>query len=280
MINLPETESAFSQLTSNMAHGDGMHTLYRPAVGSSSRIIGEEEFNPLKHNPLHVNPLSFGGIVTGKNHVQVVNPNKPVATNLVIHRCVDALEDSQVAAAKAILMDGMATTMEQVALDAGMGNVVTRYVVGHPLDYDWDDIRNEIVPAETEEDTAEEIRTISSEGLTFIFSTFDDLRFDEKDFLQGAVAVKINHARDLYVTPGQGVIPAGEIREVDTDDPEELEVVNEILAGYHASIENSLNAAGLLVARVIFDGSGEYGIDIDKTDTELSTKIIELAQAN
>jgi hypothetical protein len=244
-------------------------------------IIGEVPFNPAKHLPSSINPLSLMEQVTGVQHVRQVIPRNPLDVNIVVHND-PAQRDDPEWMTKAKLQ--LASTFRDVFTEVlPVSDRVHTYIIGDRV--------SELTEPETEyldntqdpDVTAQAVAEICQDGLAVVLSTFRNLPLDQvkNANYDSAVAVKTNHLFEVELQPGVGKWKTGDEKNpvVNTGKPKELAIWNDILLQRDATLKARLGEAGLAVAQVIFDPRRRpYGFDLAKTDHSVAEALRSIAQ--
>lgn len=274
-MNLPQTKSALTELAANSRFGAGIHIEPQPRVGYDGVVIGEVPYDPARHSPLDINPLSLMAEATGEQHVQLVLPNRPLDMNIVVDYGYGE-DHPKIAAMKRNLAHRLETAA-QSALPS-ITDKVYSYAIGEP---DEIDMGIHYFEASSDHERATFVAGLCLEGLTFVLSDFRHLPLAElsQADLSGGVAVKVNHPSERALPANVGVIALGGGKEVNTSNTKQLNNWNRELAERHEQIVRGLNTAGMSVAGAVYTPSLNEGFSVASVDEQLAQAVTAYAKS-
>lgn len=272
---LPNTTDALSTLLTNQRWSQGANQASHIEVGSMGIVLGDVEYDPTKHSPSDINPLSLMAEATGIEHVQQNMPEKPLNIGVIVDvASID--DDPRIRARK---MDA-ARQLTGLLADAmpSITDHIHSYVVGSGSYAEAAIGESQMMGIEaSDEQRALQVAQFCLDGLTFVISDFRRLplanagqRFSE------AVAIKLNHPLERRIPGGIGVIGLGNGYEVDTNSDKQLAIVNNKLEAKHQATVEALEHRGLEVASVLIDPFAVDGIDHKSSDNAVASAINRL----
>lgn len=282
MSLLIETEHALTNYAGDniVAYGSHLSDDIRVSPG---RVIGEEEYRVLEHNPADIVPFSYMSMVTGKHFVNVTFPSTPLEMQFVRYHHQDS-SDPAIKDAKQRLTHSL--IKELIEARPGFTDTASFYDVGTVVE-DVETLQDgEIIKTKNEKEASDIIERICSAGLTFVLSDFEGFTLEEGKFVN-AVGVKINHPAEKRIAltrpeekdrkRGRFEIRTGKLRAL--GNYEEVDHFNEhILKAHHDKLESRMRLAGFVVARAVFRQDELYPFNVDEADLSIAEAIRELVE--
>lgn len=265
MSVLHETEAAFAELAATKQHEFGVRHGLQARVGHRGIDVGEQSFDPARHNLTDINPLSLMGMVTDQPHVRVVLPDLPMEISIVTHN--ETGKDPQ----------GLAETKQLLgqelrhAIESSVPRIGDRIFSYHIGETDKKRKFSGIEFIEVSDDPMVNVKTVEDichDGLTFVISSFArNLPLGINSSFENTIGIKANNPLELQL-PSDGNVRLGGSREVSTH--AERAEMNAKLDKYHSGIEHRLQSAGILLAKVVFDGNHPSGMSFDPRKADIS----------
>lgn len=275
MAHLSATETALAEWSANVLPEYGTHTGPETGVAVPGLMIGEIEYDPIKHLPTSINPFSMLEAATGVLQVQEVLPDHPLRVGIV-YDASDPAEDPRITCAKTRLKEELRESISQSI--PGYSDHLSQFAIvsdaaGRPYDG--------VTYIQADRDpsvTARSVAAVCLRGLTFIISDFSRLKFGATgaETPVAAVAIKVNHPFDLALPAGVGTLSMGGVEEVNTNKRRELAQKNSELRASQARIAQELGANGLTLAQVIYQPRLVSGIDFIATDDAIAQAVTQL----
>lgn len=273
---LQETEAAVSDLAANRQRLGGAHFGQEIEQAVPGLVIGEAPYDPARHLPSDINPLSIMELVADRPHVKQVIPHNPLEVNIVVHN--DRAQQSDpvwMTQAKLGLAQGYRDMFEEVLPS---NDRVQCYVIGEPGTGVFD--RDTELVKETDDPlaTAKAVAEICRDGLSIVISTFKNLPLEQVSGARydSTVGVKANHLFEVDLQPGVGKWATGDpdMPAVNTHKPKELEAWNKVLQDRHRQTVERLEQAGMAVAQIIFDPRHRpYGFNVVEADQSMAAAL-------
>jgi hypothetical protein len=276
MAELLQTAQAIRELRSAQGRAFGMHYNEDVSIGTTGMIVGEMPFDPNRHDPSSINPMSFNEMVMGVPHVQMEIPRRPIEYNVVLHRDPEErdLPDylQPVREYKDNLASGVALAVHEAKQRSDKVNI---YVVGDtdllPSDH-WD---TEVIEGtEAGVDAARAVEEICMRGLTFVISDFNRLPLENKSAaLTKSIAIKANHAIELALPANRGYLAVEGANGVKTWKSKDLARANTGLDEHHAGIRGHLGTIGMEVVQIACDNELDAQQNIVQADAQIANSV-------
>lgn len=266
MSVLRETEAAFAELAATKQHEFGVRHGLQARVGHRGIDIGEQLFDPARHNPTDINTLSLMGMVTDQPHVKVVLPDLPMEVSIVTHNQTGK-DSPEMALSKQRLGQALRHSLESAV--PRIGDRIYSYHIGDTSDAGVNNSSEFIEADENPSKNIKKVEDICFNGLTFVISTFGrglplgiyGTRYEN------IIGIKANTALELRL-PNDVNVRLGGSREAST--PAERAEMNARLDQHHQGIENRLLLAGIKLAKVVFDGNHPSGLQFEPREADVS----------
>ncbi len=273
MSYLPRTEEAFAEVMSNRTMGVGDHMAPTLMTGVPGLQLGYRAFNPDRDPVDAIDHLAPMAAVLDEYQVKVVSPVKPLHINVVTDY-TSTVQHQAFADAKRRLGEDIGEAISEAL--PGISDVVEAYAIGNAIPRDLD-LEVKKIHTDSPEATADAIKQVVFDGLTFVISSFGKLRFSRDQVQDSLVAVKLNHPLERRIPEGlrRPIVVAG-LTEIDPRNKRKLRAFNAGLQQRHEEIVASLEAAGAGVASVVASRD-RHGYDADIADTEIAEAIRQLA---
>jgi hypothetical protein len=276
MSELLQTAQAMRELRSTQGRAFGMHYNEDVSIGTTGMIVGEMPFDPNRHDPSSINPLSFNEMVMGVPHVQMEIPRRPIEFNVVLHRDPNDRNLPEylqpVREYKDELASGVAQSLHEAKQRSDKVNV---FVIGdterHPSDH-WD--IEAIEGTEDSETAARAVEDLCMRGLTFVISDFNRLPLDNKSAaFNRSIAIKANHALELALPADRGYLAVEGAEGVKTWKSKDLSRANAVLDERHADIRSHLGALGMEVVQVACNNDLDTRQNILQADAQIANSV-------
>lgn len=269
---LPETEQALADLASNNVRMSGMHATGTLRVGTQGMYVDTETYDPVKHSPLDIDPLSPFSLVYGEDQVTRVMPERPLGANVLIDLTARH-EHPVVGQAKTKFAYDLSGAIK--ASLPGMNDRLYSYVTtgvqgGNNIPFD-----HEIIKVENPDELNDIVNDLVVGGLTFVISDFRTVspaRLSHR-LNNSLIAVKVNHPSERVIPAGVGHVPLGNGKLVNSNKPKQLAAINEQLEAQHTAIVDGLEAAGAAVVSIITAPSQPNLYDSQAADQALAEAI-------
>lgn len=278
MALLPETNLALADWASGKEEQIGLHMGPELKAGVPGQVVGETQYDPIKHIGLAPNPFSLLGMVTGREYIDLTIPEHPLDVNVVVHHdpAMHQLPPflRPMSALKQALGAELHSSLEESL--PGIGDHARLYVVGEADREELLDYGAEIIDDTTEPlEAAEAVAEICRRGLTFVISDFNRLPLDKVQDAEydSTVAIKANHPYELVIPANVGSWPLGGIKEVNTYKSKELIKGNQYLATLNAEREKRIEHVGIVLARIVFSEGCTNGLDFEAADEAISEAV-------
>ena len=275
-----QTESALAELPSNLFDSRGRHNSFDIKTGVSGVKIGESEYDPTKHTPLDIDPMSTMSMITGMPYVRQVIPNRPIEANVILHNS-KAGSRSDIFEIKSKLASTLIGEISR-AMPA-IRDRVNCYVIGDDLELSQELLRlgaNAIKGTEDPVVAATKTADLCMNGLAFILSDFERLPLEEVDHVfSRTVGIKVNHKYDINIDDLRGrkaVLGVGGSREIRLWKDKDVDSFNEGLEVHDEAIVERLKRIGISVARVISDQNEINGFSVKGADSQIARAINRL----
>ena len=280
MPKFSQTESALADLPSNLFDSRGRHTSFEVKTGASGIKIGELEYDPNKHTPIDIDPMSTMSMITGMPYVRQVIPNRPIEANVILHNS-KAGSRSDIFEIKSKLASTLIGEISR-AMPA-IRDRVNCYVIGDDLELSQELLRlgaNAIKGTEDPVVAATKTADLCMNGLAFILSDFERLPLEDVDHVfSRTVGIKVNHKYDINIDDLRGrkaVLGVGGSREIRLWKDRDVDSFNEGLEVHDEAIVERLKRIGISVARVISDQNEINGFSIKGADSQIARAINRL----
>jgi hypothetical protein len=280
MPRFAQTENALADIAANFPSSRGRHFGDGIKAGARGVSIGEVAYDPSKHSPTKINPLSINGLITGEPFVPQVIPSRPIEANIIVHndprsnrkdlyRTKFSLAESlaaQISGSMPAFRDRVNVYLlgEEVELSRELGRLDAEKI---------DNTEDPVIAAQT---TAE----LCMNGLAFVISDFENLPlYETGSRFRGTVGIKNNHQLDLDISSIAGnraVLSLGQAREVKLWKPKEVSSFNEALARHDQEVVGRLERVGMKIARVISSQSEYNGYNLKAADQSIASAINRL----
>jgi hypothetical protein len=274
------TESALSELPSNMNEGRGRHSSFEIKTGVPGVKIGESEYDPSKHTPMDIDPMSMMGMITGNPYVRQVIPSRPIEANIIIHNSPNSSR-SDIFQVKSNLASTLSSEISR-AMPA-IRDRVNCYIVGEESEISSELLRLGVNYLDgTENPEVADITTadLCMNGLAFVISDFEELALDKTgNRFSRTIGIKVNHQYEVDMSELRGrrvEIGAGGARSIRAWKAKEFDSFNQSLIDHDQSIVNRLQSVGISVARVIANNNDVQGFSVNNADQEISRVIKRL----
>ena len=266
MAVLPLVGARLDAMAANFQPYFGEHDSYALKPGQIGSIMSEVDFDPSRHGPELIRPLSVWEQIVDVRQVAIVAPEYPLPISVVIDQS-DQNDHPGILKAKQLLGKQLLRCFDQSAL---VSDEVTVHLIGGNKSFTRD-YRTETIP---EDQAVARINEICQAGLTFIVSDFKRVITDpDSGNFPATVAVKINHPYEVALPTKSGKITLGAHSDpVNTNKSKELTAFNNDLARSHQVTMHRLQIAGIWVAQVLFDATKitTLGIDLLQADTAIA----------
>ena len=279
MSILEQTQYTMGDLTSNRQREFGGHTGVAPRFNLRGTHLGEVPFTPGKHQIKDIILFSLAEEATGIPHVQMVLPNRALSIQVIEDR-TPSDDDPRISTIKQRLAGVLHDAITESK--PGMTDRVRHFVIvdpvseaAHQLDYDVEFIDS----TKGLEAVSKSVTDLCVNGLTFIISDFNRLKFNHsnKSAFEATVAIKANHPAEIAIPQGLVSLGLGNGREANLRKPKEVARLNSSLMAYNQRVVDGLRFAGMAVAEVVFDASSHDGFDIFDTDHAIATAIQQVS---
>ncbi len=276
MSLLPETENALLEYGASQEYMFGLHEASEPRAGTHGRNIGEVAYDPVRHNPLAINPLSIWEQVLDAPHVKLNIPERPLNANIVIHQPASEGRDNIYHYGEYRRL--LARRLGLAIADAlpGITDRTWTYAVGEAADEVTDSDVEIIVSTGDVHEESDQIAEICKSGLTFVIGGHLALPLHEQDKsnFPSTVAVKANVPADRAIIPNGLVVRSGvKIGEVNTTVTEDVADNSALLERQHQRVVSRLEETGISVASIVLDRSTAIGFDSGKADSALARAV-------
>jgi hypothetical protein len=280
MPRFAQTENALSDISANLPSIRGRHLGDGIKTGARGKTVGEVSYDPVKHSPTKINPLSINGLITGESFVPRVIPSRPIEANIIIHNDPRS-NQKDIYRTKFALAETLAAQISESM--PAFRDRVNVYLLGEDIEItkelgrlDAEKIDNTEDPFIAAQTTAE----LCMNGLAFIISDFENLPVDEVEHqFKGTLGIKTNHELDLDISSIAGnraVLSLGQAREVKLWKPKEVSSFNEALARHDQEVVGRLERVGMKIARVISSQSEYNGYNLKAADQSIAGAINRL----
>lgn len=256
MSEFRETSRALADLQASVNFGIGQHI--DPNIATRGNIIlGDVDFDPTKHNPLDINPLSPIGIATDSMQVRQAFPHRalhiPLAVDATHRKEVDVLTIDKARASNFIAQE----------LDQALHGVGDSMAVNQADGEDRD-----VLPRILEDDRS---------SLFIGISDFYGIDFGD-NHLDGLVAIKVNHLLEREIPANVGFISLGGAVELNTNSKKDLANFNGKLEVSHQETVERLEDLGASVVSVVVDPRLENGFDVPQVDADIASALQEMSR--
>ncbi|MGB4758500.1 MAG: hypothetical protein WBP26_00410 [Candidatus Saccharimonadales bacterium] len=274
VYDLPRTETAIAELAASSMYGVGGHLHPSPTIGRMGRPVADMPFDPARHSPLDINPLSPSSLTLGDMYgdlwVGTVLPAKPLHIGVISDNLRQS-EHPTIADSRRHVMHGLRSAIEN---GLGSGDTCEFFSVGQSLGAD---VEEKILPDDAPiEVFAEEL---ARDGLVVIMlGSYEKMAHGvgvKDGSLRGVTALKVNHPLELALPPGIGRVSTGRYSVVNTGKPKKLQLYNERLTKHHKTIVANLQTTGASIAQVVVHNRAT---DIPAADGAIASAITEAAK--
>ncbi len=275
-----QTESALAELPSNLFDSRGRHNSFDIKTGVSGVKIGESEYDPTKHTPLDIDPMSTMSMITGMPYVRQVIPSRPIEANIILHNSKEGSR-SDIFEIKSKLASTLIGEISR-AMPA-IRDRINCYVIGDDLELSQELLKlgaNSIKDTDNPLIAATKTADLCMNGLAFIISDFERLPLQDVGhmFLR-TVGIKVNHQYDVDINELRGrkaVLGVGGSREIRLWKDRDVDSFNEGLKKHDEVIVDRLKRIGISVARVISDKKETSGFSLNAADRQIADAINRL----
>ena len=275
-----QTESALAELPSNLFDSRGRHNSFDIKTGVSGIKIGESEYDPIKHTPLDIDPMSTMGMITGMPYVRQVIPSRPIEANVILHNSKEGSR-SDIFEIKSRLASSLIGEISR-AMPA-IRDRINCYVIGDDLELSQELLKlgaNVVKGTEDPVIAATKTSDLCMNGLAFIISYFERLPLQDLDHMfSRTVGIKVNHQYDVNIDELRGrkaVLGVGGSREIRLWKNKDVDSFNEGLKNHDEAIVDRLKKVGISLARVISDQSETSGFNVKRADSQIAEAINRL----
>lgn len=280
-LTFTKTDEVLREYGASPVRMRGVHKSDIIRTGTSGQKVIEIPFDPNKHTPDKINPLSIMGMVIEEPYVTKVRPRYPLIANLVIDRSKEQSAPG-IIAAKNLVASGIRKAIAEAM--PGVSDKLHQYVIGEPMSEDLGDYDLETLELNGDKQKfAVSLAELCMSGLSFVISDFESLPIDQlpqrrfgKGNFSSAVGIKINHPAELDISSTQGyraTLPLFGKREVNLKHADEVEDFNKVLSEHHDRVIDRMNAAGFAVAQVVYNPEFSMGFDPNLADRQISSAI-------
>jgi len=278
-VSLPETSRALYELDTDFDRRIGLHLVDEQRITEYGLVVGQEVFDPSRHNVAQIDPASMED---GPNSQLAVNRLMPF-NRLVMNIMVDATEQPPVPDFLAPLVQAKRNLMVEIAEalrgSMYMGDRARVNVLGSAIDFSPIPMANHFPVAAGSAELYEQLARISREGsLSVLISDFE--RLNPSLLPPGLIGIKVNHPLELKLPADSGKIPFGGTKESRTYVPKQLAKTNAELAMRHQTIVDNLVASGVMPVSVVFDPKVSDNFDVVQTDSRLAVAVRRLESGN
>lgn len=269
MAYLAQTSEALDEVMANRSMGFGEHCASNLETGIPGLDVGYRQFDPTRDQVGQIDLMSPMAECLGDYQVKLVIPNYPLHISVVTDY-TSAVQHPSFDRTKTVLAEDIGQAIEGAL--PGMTDRVEYFAVGDAVP-DGLGIDVETIRTDDSGATAEAIKQIVFDGLTFVISSFSNLDFTRDQVQDALVAVKVNHPLERRIPDGlRRTIVLGGLTELNPRKKKDLQAYNLALQQQHQEVVARLEAAGAGVASIVASRD-PHGYDLDAADTEISNAI-------
>lgn len=272
MVVFRATEQALADLSSNEQLLMGEHLNGQIEAGAHGLMVGSVSFDPTKHRPHQIDPISPLGLALDQPFVREVLPLKALNLNIVVD-ATDRDEHPMVSMSKRALAGELVEAIDSAL--PGMTDKVFAYVIGDGIE-DLGGLDYEPINVAESTDINGSVAALATYGLTFVVSDFKRLvPVERRDFVN-VVAIKTDHKLERQLPAGIGPFTLRGGAAVNTDKRRELREANQRLEQQHQEIIARLKKMGASVASIVVDPKENpyYGFNFNAADQAIAEAIV------